>query len=136
MANRRLEEYEADLVRNVNTDLVRAIVEDNRSRPSSGGSMIPNKVTVVGAGKVSTPDYGPKYRAYQPAPENRSGWREAPKVDDWKPPGLEIMDRLVDHQDLIDRAARIKELAEAAKHLKAMAEAEDELKAQEKGSPK
>jgi hypothetical protein len=41
-----------------------------------------------------------------------------PQVKDWKPPGLEIMDALVDQQDRIDKAARVKELAEAARLLK------------------
>jgi hypothetical protein len=56
-------------------------------------------VNVVGAGTVE-----PK----------TGGWREAPQIKDWKPPGLDMMDRLVDQQDMIDRATRVRELTEAA----------------------
>jgi hypothetical protein len=106
-------EYVNDLIKACPNDLMKSIVEDNRSRPSSGGSMLP-KVSVVGAGRVSTPDIGPAYRPYQePAPEpaDRSGWRDTPQL---KPPdGVALVDQLVDQQDLLDFAARAQEQAAA-----------------------
>jgi hypothetical protein len=122
-ALRSMPEWQRDLERAVPTDLVRSIVADNRSQPSSGGSMLPT-VSLIGAGKVSTPDVGPKYRPYEPPeePADRSGWRDAPKVDAWRPPGIEHMDRMMDQQDAIDRAARARELAGAAAIRKAEAE--------------
>jgi hypothetical protein len=109
-----------DLRRTVDTDLMKQIVEDfRRGPPSSGGSMIPGQrsastVTVVGSGKVQTPDVGPKYRPYQePAaePTDRSGWRDTPQL---KPPeGVALVDQLVDQQDMLDFAARAQEQAAA-----------------------
>jgi hypothetical protein len=64
---------------------------------------------VQGAGRVVTGDDGPAHR-----PLDRSGWQEPPKVDNWRPPGVEIMDQMMDQQDAIDRAARARELAAAA----------------------
>jgi hypothetical protein len=81
---------------------MRDIAQDFRSYkpgPSSTAT-----VTVQGAGVVTTGNDGPKH----------GGWREAPQIKDWKPPGLETMDRMMDQADLIDRAARARELAEAA----------------------
>jgi hypothetical protein len=118
-------EWAKDLQRNVSTDLMRQIVEDNRSRPSSGGSMIPDKVNIVGAGRVSTPDYGPKYRAYQPPAEDtdKSGWKEGTPL---RPPeGVNYVDALCDKQDALDKAARVKQLIEAAAALQALKPRED-----------
>jgi hypothetical protein len=39
-----------------------------------------------------------------------AGWTNCPKVDDWKPPGLAIMDQLMDHQDALDRRERERKL--------------------------
>jgi hypothetical protein len=94
------------------TDLLKAIVADNRNPPSSGGSHLPN-VQIVGAPRVQTPDVGPKYRAYQPPPEDtpadRSGWREQTPL---RPPeGVNYVDALCDQQDLADFEARCREQA-------------------------
>ena len=99
----------------VDTKLMQDIVNDNRSCPSSGGSMIPNKVSVVGAGRTVDPTLGPKYRPYQePPPEepaDRSGWRDTPQL---KPPeGVALVDQLVAQQDMLDFAARAQEQAKA-----------------------
>jgi len=72
---------------------------------------------------------GPQHR-----PLDKSGWQEPPKVDQWKPDGLEIMDRMMDQQDAIDRAARIRELAGAAAVQRALKPAEP--KEQEPKAPK
>jgi hypothetical protein len=39
---------------------------------------------------------------------NHKGWVDAPKIDDWRAPGIDIIDRMVDQQDRIDREARRK----------------------------
>ena len=95
------------------TDLMKQIVEDNRSRPSSGGSHLPN-VNIVGAPRVQTPDVGPAYRPYQPPPEDtadRSGWRDAQALK--SPDGVHLVDQLVAQQDLRDFEARAREQAAA-----------------------
>jgi hypothetical protein len=120
MANRpRLEEWQMDLVRNVGTDLVRDIVNDFRSYNPHPAQDPNAKVTVQGAGRVVTGDDGPAHR-----PLDRSGWQEPPKVDSWRPPGVDICDELMDQQDRIDKAQRIRELAEAAAVQRALKPAE------------
>ena len=105
-------------------DLMRQIVADNRGDFPRSGSMIPNKpsagkVIPEGAGRVvGGPDV--------PVASTGTGWAESPQVNDWKPPGLSIMDQMMDQQDAIDRAARVRELAEGA----ALSRAEAEIKAQ------
>jgi hypothetical protein len=81
------------------------IVADNRTSvflpaPRSAATVVP-----VGAGKTASGDDGAAHR----------GWVETKSIDDWRPPGLEHMDRMMDQQDAIDRAARARELAEAAR---------------------
>jgi hypothetical protein len=110
----RKPEYIADLERAVPTDLVRSIVADNRHpiHPTQDPSA---RVSVMGAGVVKTGDVGPQHRPIDPeATTDRSGWRDPPKIDNWRPPGVEHMDRMMDQQDAIDRAARVRELAAAA----------------------
>jgi hypothetical protein len=77
--------------------VLRAIVADNRNpvHPSDPGG----KVGVAGAGEVVTGNDG---AAHTPT----RGWAEARSIAEWRAPGLEIMDRLVDLQDAIDRAER------------------------------
>jgi hypothetical protein len=119
MANRRLEEWQQDLVRNVGTDLVRDIVSDFRSynpHPTQDPSA---KVSAQGAGRAVTGDVGPAHR-----PMDRSGWQEPPKIDAWRPPGVEIMDQMMDQQDAVDRAARVRELTDAAAVQRALRPAE------------
>jgi hypothetical protein len=62
-------------------------------------------------------------------PKNRTGWVDPPKVDQWKPPGIEHIDRMMDQADAIDRAERIRQLAET----EALRRAEAELKARQLG---
>jgi hypothetical protein len=92
------------------------IVNDNRPPPPARPA---STVTVVGSGKVVTGDVGPAHRPYE---QGGSGWQEPPKVDSWRPPGVEIMDQMMDQQDAIDRAARIRELADAAAVQRALSE--------------
>jgi hypothetical protein len=119
MANeRRPDAWIRDLQNVADTKLVQSLVEDFRHGiASSGGSMIPGQrpastVTVVGSGKVQEPVLGPKWRPYQePAPEptDRSGWRDAEALK--PPPGVALIDQLVDQQDLADLEARCREQA-------------------------
>jgi hypothetical protein len=117
----KLEEWQRDLVSNVGDKAVSDLVSDFRNYsigPSQGPAA---KVTVQGAGVVKDADPGPAYRPY-------AGWVEAPKVDQWKPPGLSVMDSMMDAQDAIDKAERIRVLAEAIRNTRALVEAERELK--------
>jgi hypothetical protein len=106
--NAELPEYMRDLVEAVPTDLVKQIAEDFRSyNPAPRSLTPPATVQIQGAGRVVSADDAP-------TASTGTGWVPAPKVDDWKPPGLEHMDRMMDAQDAIDRAARARELTEAA----------------------
>jgi hypothetical protein len=109
MANRRLEEWELDLIKAVPGDVLRGLAEDARAHSvilSRGGTSAAKDNNEV------------------PRP-NTHGWVEAPSTSKWQADsGIAAVDRLCDAQDKIDRAARIKELAEASRHLQAMAEAE------------
>jgi hypothetical protein len=128
--NDAIPEYMKDLAANVPTDLMKSIVEDNRSRPSSGGSMLPT-VKVVGAGTVQTGDVGPKYRPYQePEPADRSGWRDAQALK--QPDGLQHIDRMLDEEDRIWRGQRIRELAGASAAQRALAQAAAEAEAKDR----
>ena len=98
-------EWVKDLRRTVGDDLMRQIVEDNRNRPSSGGSHIPT-VKVLGAGNVVT---GTDGAAHTPA--HSHGWTEPPRTENWRAPGIDIIDRLVDQQDERDLEARCREQA-------------------------
>jgi hypothetical protein len=106
-----------DCVNVVDDKLMRSIVEDFRRGPPPPGPTLP-KVSVVGAGTVTTGDDGPKHRPF----EQGQGWVNPPQVDQWKPPGLSVMDRLMDQQDALDKAERIRKLAEAAAVKRAEAE--------------
>jgi hypothetical protein len=123
----RLPDYMNDLVRNVDTNLVRDIVADNRHpiHPAQDPSA---KVSVQGAGVVKTGDVGPQHRPIDTdATTDRSGWVEAKSIDSWRAPGLEHIDRLVDAADLQDRLERVRQLGEA----KALVQAEAEMAKQQ-----
>jgi hypothetical protein len=123
MANRRLEEWELDLIRAVPGDVLRGLAEDARA----------HSVILSRGGTSAT-----KHDNEVPRP-NTHGWVEAPSTSKWQADaGIAAVDRLCDAQDKIDRAARIKELAEASRHLQAMAEAEAKKleEEEEKGSQK
>ena len=121
----RLPEWQRDLINNVPDHLVKAIAADFRSYNPHPAQDPSARVSVQGAGVVKTGDVGPQHRPIDTeATTDRSGWREPPKIDNWKPPGLEHMDRMMDQQDAIDRAARVRELAAAAAVQRAMNPAE------------
>jgi len=125
MADRRaLEEYERDLLKIADDRLVADIVNDFRTYSPTPRADPKATATPMGAGRVTTPDIGPKYRAYVPPdePTDRSGWTTPPSVDRWRAPGLEHCDRLMDQQDAADRLARVKELGEAQALARAEAE--------------
>jgi hypothetical protein len=107
-------EWQRDLERAVPTDLVRDIVADNRHpiHPAQDPSA---KVSVMGAGRVIDGND-------TPVASNGTGWVDAPKVDNWRPPGVDLCDRIADHFAALDRAERVRELGEAAAIKKAEAE--------------
>ena len=110
--------------------VLRDIINDNRGDFPRSGSMIPSapsKVVPQGAGRVV--DAG--------SASSGTGWVKPPQVDQWKAPGIDIIDDMVAQQDRLDRAARIRELA-GTQHSQRLAEAarEAEAKAQEPKAPK
>jgi hypothetical protein len=116
MADQKLPPWAVDLVKTVPTDQVRAIVNDLRSYNPSPSQGAAAKVTPVGAGRVIDGD------DVKAGTTGSNGWVKPPQVNDWKPPGLEAMDRMMDQQDALDKAARAKQLIEAAAQLKAFEE--------------
>jgi hypothetical protein len=86
---------------------MRDIVADNRNSVFLPAPPSPATVVPVGAGRVIDGGDGAAHRG--------SGWTEPPSIDNWRAPGLEHMDRMMDQQDAIDRAARARELGEAAR---------------------
>jgi hypothetical protein len=129
-----------DMRRVADTRLVQDLVNDFRNYSPTPRADPSAKVQVQGAPTVKTGDVGPQHRPIDTdATTDRSGWQEAPKVDDWKPPGVEIMDQMMDQQDRIDRAQRIRELG-MAQHARRLAEAareaEDKDKAHKDGKLK
>jgi hypothetical protein len=105
----RSPEYMRDLEQAVPTDLVKQVVEDFRSynpAPRSPLNSPPATANPVDAAPAKTGSDGP-------VASTGTGWAESPQVKNWKPPGLELMDRMMDQQDAIDRAERIRQLAKA-----------------------
>jgi hypothetical protein len=116
----KLPEWVKDLARAVPTDVVRDIVNDFRAyKPGPSGT---SKVTVHGAGTVVTGDDGPAHRPY-----GQGGWVKPPQVDQWKPPGIEAMDRMMNQADLIDKAERVRKMIEARALIEAERKAREEL---------
>jgi hypothetical protein len=114
-----------DAQRVADDKLVADIVNDFRSynpAPRSPLNQPPQTVVPVGAGKVVD-------GSDAPVASGGTGWADSPQIRDWRPPGLEHMDRMMDAQDAIDRAARARELIEAS----AIQRAEAEIKAQQMG---
>jgi hypothetical protein len=129
MAERRLEDYEKDLIANVGDKAVRDIVNDFKNYNPSPSMGKAAKVRLEGAGRVIDGD-----DVKRGTTGSNNGWQEAPSTSNWRPPGLSHMDRMMDEADALDRAQRAAQLVEAARALKALAEAEQELKA-EKADP-
>jgi hypothetical protein len=83
-------------LKNVETSVLRGIVADNRQpvHPvDPAGS-----VGVPAAPRVTTGNDG-------------AGWQQTPSIENWKPDGLAIMDRMMDQQDALDRAERARAIA-------------------------
>jgi hypothetical protein len=116
-------EWVKDLRRVVDDKLMADIVNDFRRGPAPPGGTTAT-VRVVGAGRVVD--------GSDVVAGGGTGWVDAPKVNDWTPPGLREMDRMMDAADLQDRLARVKELGEA----EALKRAEAELKAAQLKKPK
>jgi len=124
--NAALPEWQRDLVRNVGTDQVRDIVNDFRNYSPTPRADPNARVLPVGAGRVIDGNDTPV------ASTGTGGWVEAPKVDNWRPPGVDLCDRIADHFAALDRAERVRELGEA----RAMVQAEAEIKAAQAEQPK
>lgn len=81
-----------EMSRAVGTDLIGDIVRDSRrSNPVRPSGMLPDQQTSLSASRP---------------PIGENGWVSPPAIANWKPPGLTIMDRMMDTQDAIDRAER------------------------------
>jgi hypothetical protein len=80
--------------------MMRGVLADNRGDFVKFAPVETNRVALEGAVPVVTGNDGPKHTPM-----------DAPSIDAWRPPGLAIMDRMMDQQDALDRAARIQELA-------------------------
>jgi hypothetical protein len=103
-------EYMADLVGAVPDRMVKDLVDDFRSynpAPRSPLNSPPATANPVDAAPVRTGTDGP-------VANTGTGWADSPQIKNWKPPGIDLVDRLVDHQDALDRAQRVRELVEAA----------------------
>src|SRR6516164_2405343 len=96
-AHNKLPEYMSDLTKAVPTDWVKQIAEDFRNYSPTPRADPSAKVITQGAGRVIDGSDGP-------VASTGTGWVEAPKVDNWRPPGVDICDQLMDQQDAIDRA--------------------------------
>jgi len=91
---RGLQEWELEASKAVDDALVRSIVDDFRRGPAQPSSL------------GTTPDK-PKVE-----PKAGSGWEDAAPLQ--QPPGIKIIDAMMDQQDKIDRAERIKKALEVA----------------------
>ncbi|UGY27312.1 hypothetical protein HU675_0011430 [Bradyrhizobium septentrionale] len=78
-----------EMSRAVGTDALRDIVRDNRRNVHDRPGIIPD-----------TP------AAAEKPPVGKNGWVEPPKITDWKPPGLDAFERIMDAQDAEDRRER------------------------------
>ena len=105
-----------DLIRTVPDQLVKDIVSDFRNYKPGPSGGTPATVQVVGAGRTVT--------GSNTVASGGTGWAESPQIKDWRPPGLEAMDRMMDAADLRDRLELVKQLGEA----EALKRAEAELK--------
>jgi hypothetical protein len=102
----RLPEYMRDLTASVPDRLVKEIAADFRGYNPHPAQDPSAKVVPQGAGRVIDGN--------DTVTSTGTGWVDAPKVDAWRPPGVEIADRLLDQADAIDRAERIRQLAQTA----------------------
>jgi hypothetical protein len=114
MANRRLEPWEIDLVRNVDDKAVRDLVADLRNYNPSPSMGKAAKVKLEGVGVVQTGDDGVKHRPMNPS---QNGWTEAKPIRDWRPPGEAVVNAMLDAEDKAwredrQRQARLRREAE------------------------
>ena len=117
---RLLPEWQRDHIANVPDKAVKDLVSDFRNYSPTPRADPSAKVVPVGAGRVIDGND-------TPVASTGSGWADSPQIKDWKPPGLEHMDRMMDQADAIDRAERLRQLAQTA----AVRRAEAEIKAQQ-----
>jgi len=87
-------EWKKEIAKASPPDLIRDIIRDNRGGPP----------TAYAQAEANARQNQPTAEA-APAPKG-NGWVEPPTVRDWKPPGLSVMDRIMDAQDAADAAER------------------------------
>jgi hypothetical protein len=81
-----------EMSRAVGTDLIRDIVADGRRHsPVQPRGNLPDPQTSLSAARPAI---------------GENGWVDPPAIADWRPPGLAVMDRMMDVQDAQDRAER------------------------------
>jgi hypothetical protein len=120
----RLPEYMRDLVRAVPDSAVRELVNDFRSynvHPAQDP-----------AAKANPIDAAPAKTGSDVVAGNGTGWVDSPEIKNYRAPGIDIIDRLVDQQDALDRAARVRELVEAAGAMAALKEPEQKERKERK----
>jgi hypothetical protein len=76
--------------RQADNSIIRDIVADSRRSPPSQPSSAMADVHDQASRQYPT--------------HSKGGWVDAPKVDDWRPPGQRWIDKQLDQQDAIDRA--------------------------------
>lgn len=85
------EPFAQRMIEAVGDDTLRSIVRDNLRNVHDRAGMLPD---------------APPAPAKPPI--GKGGWVDPPSVADWKPPGLNVMDRMMDAQDAIDRAEAVR----------------------------
>jgi hypothetical protein len=84
-------EWQKEMSEAVGTNLIGDIVSDSRRGHAPRSAISPPS-------QGAAPAIG------------KHGWVDPPKVDDWRPPGLDVIDRMMDQQDAADRADLVKKL--------------------------
>ena len=90
---RGIPEWQLEAARAVPDDVVRSLVEDFRRGPAQPSSPLKQSGRTVEVNRGS-------------------GWQDAAPLS--QPPGIKIMDAMMDQQDKIDKAERIKKALEVA----------------------
>jgi hypothetical protein len=76
--------------RQSDNSIIRDIVADSRRSPPSQPSSAMADVHDQASRQYPT--------------HSKGGWVDAPSIDNWRAPGINIIDRMMDQQDRIDRA--------------------------------
>jgi hypothetical protein len=95
--------------KNALSAVMRDVVLDNRGPP-------PTAALGTG-GAAARVKCGPEIKdtVVNPVTNNTAaqgyGWAAEPQINDWRPPGINVIDAMVDRQDALDRADRVAEQA-------------------------